>query len=135
MYKLLSRCLIFFAFSLYIIFGPLLTQVLGIKSIYLPRWIIFTGAGREIFDISFNQIIDGNEFELDYLSILGFKNKYSSPKRYRQITSEETIKEIGKHLCKSLGINADIHVRGRRGTRTLWAEYSSRNKNICDENS
>lgn len=124
------RVLACLAFGGWLVGMPLARQVFGLESVYLHRWVMFTGFGLDICEVRFSTRNAAGEKEpVDRFALLG--NSSLSPKRVQFVRSAAEARRLGQSLCSKMGRQTDLRLFARCATREGWHVVSRPRQNLC----
>ena len=119
----------------WIVLSPGYRQVLGGRSLWFPRWVMFHGFGRNVCDVKFFQTEDGGETltPLDRFEVLDRERKWSGNKSLVRMDNKLAVESVGLRLCRAMGPDADVRATARCGSRGTWITKLVAKKNLCDQ--
>lgn len=121
------RLIAFVAIAAFMVGGPVLEQIGGVRSPYIRSWIMFSAPGIGLVDASFTiRQADGTFAKLDRFDALGEPRNG----KLRRIGREE-LTEVITRLCSAEGPDADIRVVARLAVRKGWLTLETGAQNVC----
>jgi hypothetical protein len=128
------RACLFTIFALFILIVPAYTHVLGEKSPYAPRWIMFSGMALAQLEVRLEgRPRDGSKpVLLDRYEILGYAGIYQAPRSIWRVASESEARVLARQLCKRVGERMEVHMRLRKATRDGWKMIDEGKRDACE---
>ena len=119
----LARKFIFILLASFILLGPAVEQVFGYKSVWMPRWIMYSGVGVGILKGTFH-LARPNEpvVELTPLGVLSL-DRYPMIRHYefdQTILEKSDLRHFASRICDDLPSGGTLSFIGSVGTRQGW---------------
>lgn len=121
------------ALALFVIGGPLYTQVFKQRSRWIRPWRMYSSKGLEACRLEFRRRdLDGDETRLERLALLGYPRWVDAPKNVRLVTDTAKAERQGRTICARLGGRADVRMYLDCGKkRARWAPRAQGERNLC----
>jgi hypothetical protein len=116
----------FIVLATIIVFGPLYDRQTG-GSAVLQHWDMFHRKGVGVCDAEF---LDGNLAPLDRFALLS-TTRTTAPRPVRRMDGIADVDDVTRRLCRVMGKDADVRVRGRCATSHGWVATHDPALNAC----
>lgn len=127
-----ARLLVLTLAFAWLMLGPALPQLLGIKTRLLPSWTMFRGHGKEAVDARFYAMDAGVPRRLDPAAALADPETGDPPSWARRIRNAEGAERVGRALCDTLGVpEPDVRLKIRQGSFHGWRSLDAETGNLC----
>lgn len=122
------RLAVFTAIALFMLAGPMIEQVFGVRTTFWRSWTMFSAIGMGVIDASFTRRdSDGALVPLDRFALLGEPRNG----KLKRIEDVDELAHIIKSLCAALGPGTDLRVKARQATREGWQVIVTDAQNAC----
>lgn len=117
----------------YLLLGPAVAQVAGVRAAALPEWVMFAGFGLEVCKVRYARVHeDGGQTPLDRYRLLGFEGRLDAPRSLWRVPDAAAALQIGQRLCRATGEpDPDVRVWASCATRGGWKEPHRGDRNVC----
>jgi hypothetical protein len=124
--RLALRGVAFAIIALWMIAGPVYTQIFdGSDDVFRP-WVMYSGVGLGLMDITFyEQKSGGIVKQIDLRSTFGYSTVHP------RLMSKNAVDSLGEDICSLLGKGADVRLVARSATDAGWHTWSDGRRNIC----
>jgi hypothetical protein len=131
-WRIRLRATLWLGLVLWIVGGPLATQVFGFNVPGVRRWLMFIGYGKDICDVRYT--VPGQEEPFDRLRTLGFDNDWDVPRKDKMLADAKAVERQGREICRTLNLDV-LHVQARCGIHRGWRPIGKpawpADKNLC----
>ena len=119
-------------FGTWMLVGPLWRQVLGHRpDFWFPKWTMFTSYGKDVCKVEYHAGAGLKSPKIDVFEVLGYEQPWDMPRNYWRLKSQNSVNQLGRRLCRTMGPGAEVRANVWCGHSTGWKRKDKATVNLC----